>query len=361
MSDQAITGVTPRDIWRRLAPIIVVGTFYFGVLVYPVLRIRNLLLPQAPGTPELLLIMVGPIVCWLICERFPAPWSRRLSALALTWLGVCFLAFPLVVVWEFVRLFIALDAQTWGMSLLCLVSVTAIYGLWSAQSLAVKHVNIAAPEALKHTTLAQISDVHVGSRSGRFLQRIVNRVNALEPDYVLITGDLIDHRNISTAELSSLAELRAPTYFIIGNHERYVDLAAICERLRGLNVQVLRNESRTLGDIQLIGIDDAEAKTQLASVLAQLEPVADKFRILLYHRPEGAADAADWGVDLMLCGHTHNGQIMPFNLLVRRFFPNICGLYSIAGLKLYVSPGSGTWGPVLRLGSRCEISMIHLA
>ena len=66
------------------------------------------------------------------------------------------------------------------------------------------------------------------------------------------------------------------------------------------------------------------------------------------------------GVDLMLCGHTHNGQIMPFNLLVRRFFPTICGLYNVGGLTLYVSPGSGTWGPVLRLGSRCEISMIHL-
>ena len=237
---------------------------------------------------------------------------------------------------------------------------SAIYGLWSAQSLTVKHLNIAAPAALKETTFAQISDVHVGSRSTRFLQRIVTRVNALEPDYVLITGDLIDHRDISSAELSSLGELNAPTYFIIGNHERYVDLTAICERLRNLNVHVLRNDSYDLGDIQLLGIDDAEARNQVASVLQQLEPLADKFRILLYHRPDGAQDAADWGVDLMLCGHTHNGQIMPFNLLVRRFFPTICGLYNVGGLTLYVSPGSGTWGPVLRLGSRCEISMIHL-
>ena len=360
MTEQTAMNLAPRAIWRRLAPILVVGTFYFGVLIYPVLRIRNLLVADAPGTPELLLIMVGPIVGRLICEWFPAPWSRRLSALALTWLGICFVAFPIVVCWEFSRLFIELDSQTWGILLLCLVGVTAIYGLWSAQSLTVKHLNIAAPTTLKNTTLVQISDVHVGSRSSRFLQRIVSRVNALEADYVLITGDLVDHRGISSAELSSLGTLRAPTYFIIGNHERYVDLAAICERLRGLNVDVLRNESRTLGDIQLLGIDDAEARTQVASVLRQLEPEADKFRLLLYHRPDGAQDAADWGIDLMLCGHTHNGQIMPFNLLVRRFFPTICGLYEVAGLTLYVSPGSGTWGPVLRLGSRCEISVIHL-
>ena len=266
MSDQAATSLTRSDIWRRLAPILVVGTFYFGVLIYPVLRIRNLL-ADAPGTLELLLIMVGPIVGRLICEWFPAPWSRKLSALALTWLGISFIAFPLVACWEFIRLFVELDAQTWGISLLGLVSITAIYGLWSAQSLAVKHLDIAAPATLKDTTFAQISDVHVGSRSGQFLQRIVTRVNALEPDYVLITGDLIDHRDISTAEVSSLAELRAPTYFIIGNHERYVDLAAICERLRSLNVHVLRNESTTLGDIQLLGIDDAEARSRASCCL----------------------------------------------------------------------------------------------
>ena len=112
--------------------------------------------------------------------------------------------------------------------------------------------------------------------------------------------------------------------------------------------------------VQLLGIDDAEPKTQVGKVLPYLTPLPDKFRILLYHRPDGAQDAADWGAHLMLCGHTHNGQIVPFNYLVRRVFPRICGLYDVDALKLYVSPGTGTWGPTLRLGSSSEITLIQL-
>ena len=112
--------------------------------------------------------------------------------------------------------------------------------------------------------------------------------------------------------------------------------------------------------MQLIGIDDAEPKSQVSKVLNTLQPDPEGYRVLLYHRPDGADDAARWGVDLMLCGHTHNGQIVPFNFLVRRIFPRIKGLYEIDDMRLYVSPGTGTWGPILRLGSRCEISIITL-
>ena len=104
----------------------------------------------------------------------------------------------------------------------------------------------------------------------------------------------------------------------------------------------------------------ADARNQVAREISRLEPLPDRYRVLLYHRPDGAEDAASWGAHLMLCGHTHNGQIVPFNYVVRRVFERICGRYEIDGLVLYVSPGTGTWGPVLRLGSRSEIGMIHL-
>lgn len=360
MNESVIAGHTARRLWRRAAPSIVVSVFYFGFLIYPVLRIRNLILPEPAGTPELLALMVIPILGRLVYEWYQAPWTRWLSALALTWLGISFIAFPLVVCWEFIDLFVRLDDRTAGFTLLLLISATALVAIYNAQMPVVKAVAIPAPESLQGTTFAQISDVHVGSRSGRFLQRVVAKVNASKPDYVLITGDLIDFRDITVAELSSLGDLDAPVYLVIGNHERYVDLAAICKRLSSLGVHVLRNESVNMGEFQLLGIDDNESKSQVYRVLDQLEAEPDKFRILLYHRPDGAVDAAQWGVDLMLCGHTHNGQIVPFNLLVRRFFSRICGLYTVEQLHLYVSAGTGTWGPTLRLGSRCEIGMIRL-
>jgi predicted MPP superfamily phosphohydrolase len=123
---------------------------------------------------------------------------------------------------------------------------------------------------------------------------------------------------------------------------------------------VIRNGTALHEGIQFIGIDDAEPKSHVRRELSRLTPEPDAYRILLYHRPDGAEDAAEWGAHLMLCGHTHNGQIVPFNFIVRRIFPRIRGLYHVDGMHLYVSPGTGTWGPILRLGSRSEISLFTL-
>jgi predicted MPP superfamily phosphohydrolase len=352
---------TLRQALRRVSPAAVFALIYFGILVYPLMRILLLCFPGwQPETPVLLLIMVGPLAGRLSYEWLPGHITRWLSALSLTWLGVCFIAFTLVAPWEVANLLLALNPQASGWALLGATGALAGYGLVNAQRLTVRQIDIPAPAELKGLRLAQISDVHVGSRSGRFLTRVVRRLNNQNPDHVLITGDLVDFRNVQEQELAALGEIRAPAFFIIGNHERYVDVEDICRRLKNLGVRVLRNESLEVGKMQLVGIDDAEAKTQVGKMLPFFEPQADRFRILLYHRPDGANDAAEWGADLMLCGHTHNGQIVPFNHLVRRVFPRICGLYRVGDMHLYVSPGTGTWGPILRLGSRCEISMIHL-
>ncbi len=361
MSEAAYRIARPlQRLWRRGAPLLVVNAFYFGVLVYPVLRIRLLLDPTLPGTPELLAIMVGPVLGRLAYEFFPGTLTRWLANLALTWLGICFLAFLLVLGFELVHLFLPLTDFAWGAILSSTLAALGVLAFINAQRLHIRELHVAAPESLDGVRIAQISDVHVGSRSGRFLRRVVQRVNEAAPDYVLITGDLIDYRNIPEHELSSLADLRAPAWFIIGNHERYVDTDAICARLTRLGIDVIRNGTRELPGIQLIGIDDADPRTQVAAVLAGLSPSAAGFRVLLYHRPDGAEDAARWGAHLMLCGHTHNGQIVPFNYVVKRIFPRIHGFYRIGHMHLYVNPGTGTWGPMLRLGSRSEISLFTL-
>ena len=95
--------------------------------------------------------------------------------------------------------------------------------------------------------------------------------------------------------------------------------------------------------------------------LAHLDLDQEAFKILLYHRPDGLEAAAACGIDLMLTGHTHAGQIIPFNLVVKRFFAHIRGLATYGPTTLYVSPGTGTWGPVMRLGSRSEITCFDLS
>ncbi len=353
---------TLRQTWQRMLPALVVSVFYFGVLVYPLLRMLTAAFPTwQPDTGELLVIMVGPLVARMAYELAPSPATRWLSALSLTWLGVCFISFNLVLLWEVVNALLSLPRQASGFALLAATTVLSVAGFVNAQLIRIKPVSIDAQgHPLSNRRIAQISDVHVGSRSGRLLRRVVRKVNNAQPNLVVITGDLIDFRNISEQELAALQQLAAPAFFVIGNHERYVDLEAICERLTRLNIRVLRNESLDLGDIQLVGIDDAESKTQVRNTLPRISPHPDRYKVVLYHRPDGAEDAARWGANLMLCGHTHHGQIVPFNFVVRRVFPKISGLYRVGDLQLYVSPGTGTWGPILRLGSRSEIGIMEL-
>ena len=339
----------------------VFALFYFGMFIYPALRILTLAFPTLQLTTGLLLvILVGPVAGRLAHEWFPNIATRWLSALVLTWMGVCFVGFSVVLVFEVLNLLFVVDQQAAGWTLLAATIAISGYGVMNAQRLTIRTVDIPAPEHLRGVTLAQISDVHIGSRSGRFLQRIVRRTNALNPTFVVITGDLVDFNDISQRELAALADLNAPTYAIVGNHERYIDLEAIVGRWTTLGFNVLRDASIDLGQIQLVGIDDADSKAHLSNKLLEITPMQDRYRILLYHRPDGVVDAARWGFDLMLCGHTHNGQIFPFNYLVKRFFKYTSGHYRVGNLDLYVSPGTGTWGPIMRLGSRSEIGMIRL-
>lgn len=356
----------PRAPWwrrgyRRIAPIAVFVLVYFGVLVYPLLRILTLAFPGwQPGTAELALLMAGPAAGRLLCELLPGSATRAVSAVVMTWLGMSFIAFCLVLPWELFALVLPLESRASGLALLTGVAGVTATAFVNAQRLHLRKLEIPAPPPAKNLTLVQLTDVHVGSRRGGLLARAVRLANRARPDYVMITGDLVDFRHVPAQELAALADLRAPAFFIIGNHERYVDCDAICARLEALGITVLRNRSLRTGALQVVGIDDAEPKTQVGRVLETLTPDPDAYRILLYHRPDGATDAARWGAQLMLCGHTHNGQLVPFDRVVKRVFPLIQGLYRVDGMHLYVSPGTGTWGPVLRLGSRCEVTAIRL-
>jgi predicted MPP superfamily phosphohydrolase len=137
-------------------------------------------------------------------------------------------------------------------------------------------------------------------------------------------------------------------------------LDEILERLRAQGVQVLRNQSVSDDQLQFIGIDDMEDPKQVARQLKHIDVSESHYSILLYHRPNGLDACDEHGVDLMLSGHTHGGQIMPFNLLVKRVFEHTKGLHFFGRSALYVSEGTGTWGPVVRLGTRSEITLFEI-
>ena len=346
---------------RRLLVVVAVYYLIFG---YAQIAAAALVWPEwRPGPPELLVLLAGPAVGWLIHQVRRNAFTRWLLRGVYLWVG---LGFVLLCVVFPVHLLNLLGLPSGGAAAL-LAGVFGSLAIWSitnAHRVVVRGVALASPKLDRAIRLAQVSDIHVGSRSPTFLSRIVRRVNALEPDAVLVTGDLIDLMELPDDTLDAMGTLNAPTFFSIGNHEHYVGSDAVCARLEALGVTVLRNSRAEHEPLRIIGIDDAEARDQVSRELARIGAASGgpaAFTVLMYHRPDGSADAARAGVDLMLCGHTHNGQIVPFNWMVKRFFPLIAGRFDIDGMVLYVSPGTGTWGPTMRLGSTNEITVFELS
>ncbi len=276
------------------------------------------------------------------------------------WMGASFILFALTLLYEVVRLLAPTRDAAAVPVILALAAALVVLAVVASHFLGVKHLEFASEKITRPHRIVQISDVHIGSRQGGYLTRIVDRINQLEPNIVVITGDLVDSAAVGHDQLKCLGRLRARTLFSIGNHERYADLDKVLALLTGLGVESLRQRRVLAGEIQVIGIDDADEHNQVADKLPAIRLRRDQYTVLLYHRPLGWEAAVRHGVDLMLSGHTHNGQIFPFNLLVKRQFNRIRGLYSEGGVHLYVSPGTGTWGPLMRLGSLNEITCIDV-
>jgi predicted MPP superfamily phosphohydrolase len=224
-------------------------------------------------------------------------------------------------------------------------------------------------------TVVQLTDIHVGQTIGRrHVEQLVSSTNALGADVVVITGDLVDG---SVAELrdaiAPLADLRARhgVFFVTGNHEYFSGAAEWIDELTRLGIRVLRNERVPIGAggslaFELAGVDDRSAARSaepghgedLGRALQGWDRRAPL--VLLAHQPRTVLEAAGFGVDLQLSGHTHGGQIWPFGVLVRLQQQFLAGLERHRNTWIFVSRGAGYWGPPMRLGAPAEIAQLVL-
>jgi len=318
--------------------------------------------------------------------RFPRVLVASVSWVGFTWLGVAFLLIVGLAFGDLVRLFVGIAARMLSdtvpdvdrrRALARILAgaagtfavVMAGAGLRGALGRpAIKTVKIALrrwPAHLSGYTIVQLSDIHVGPTIGReFIESIVATVNALSPDLVVITGDLVDG---SVAELgrsvSPLADLRARdgVFFVLGNHEYYSGAKEWIRHLPTLGIRVLVNERVSvagLAGFDLAGVDDPTGAPDMARTLADRD--SDRAVVLLAHQPRAVFDASKLGVDLQLSGHTHGGQIFPFHVLVGLQQPYVSGLHDHHGTAVYVSRGTGYWGPAMRIGAPAEITRIEL-
>jgi predicted MPP superfamily phosphohydrolase len=226
------------------------------------------------------------------------------------------------------------------------------------------------PASATGYAIVQLTDMHVGPTIGReFVERVVRETNALAPDMIVITGDLVDGSVEQLRDLvEPLRELRAPDgiFFVTGNHEYYSGADEWIAQLTTMGVRVLRNERVTIRDaFDLAGVDDARAHG-MAPGHGQDVPRALQGRdpsravVLLAHQPRAVTDAVACDVDLQLSGHVHGGQMVPFNWLARLDQPLIAGLHLVGKTWVYVSTGTGYWGPPMRVGPGAELTRIEL-
>lgn len=385
---------------RVVVFLLVVLSLVFGLhwLVWARL-VRDVALPGAYTSAATVVVvaLAASILAGILLRvvRAPRAVSSPVLWIGYTWLGVLFLLFVLLVPTEIVRaVWLALlpndapaDPERRAFVARVLGGVVAAVGFTSAaaavwearRAVSVKNVRVAIaklPKELAGFTIVQLTDVHVGPTIGKeFIDSVVERVNALEPDVIAITGDLVDG---SVADLGgylvSLADLRAKhgKFFVTGNHEYYSGVEEWLELLGVLGVRVLRNERVTIekhgAAIDIAGVDDASSgrsgvaghKMDVASAVAGRDTTRPL--VLLAHQPKAIFEAAEHEVDLQISGHTHGGQIWPWGYLVKLDQPYVAGLHRHDGTatQVYVSHGTGYWGPPMRLAAAAEITRLEL-
>jgi predicted MPP superfamily phosphohydrolase len=386
---------------RFLVFIVIVLTVAIGIHYYLWARlVRDPHLPPPWGTiatVALVLLAAGMPLAMVLSRRLPAA-GRVLAWPAFVWMGLMFLLLVALVGADVVGLVVRLvawvarragdapvdpDRRTFAARLVAstvgvLSGGLATVALRAARGpIAVKRVDVSLarlPRAHDGLRLVQLTDIHVGSTIGRaFVEDVVRRANALEPDLVAITGDLVDG---SVGDLGGavapLAELRARhgVYFVTGNHEYFSGAEAWIAEVARLGIRVLRNERVSIGEgadaFDLAGVDDHSAERfggaphddALARALGGRD--ATREVVLLAHQPRSFTEAARFGVGLQLSGHTHGGQMWPFGVFVRLSQPFLAGLHRRGPSQIYVSRGTGYWGPPMRLGAPAEITELVL-
>ncbi|HEV8518556.1 MAG TPA: metallophosphoesterase [Burkholderiales bacterium] len=364
------------------------------------LYVGSRLLPalQPFGTPP-----VAALAVWLVASAALIPFAfrarrtgvRRLS-LGLAWAGLIAMGslsslFVLTVIRDIALAgFLTLSRFVADVGLLqqfhdwSAVAVPILAGLFSGvgfinarrraevRSVDVPIVNL--PASVHGFTIAQISDVHVGTTiKGNYLNAIVDAVNELNADMIAVTGDLVDGSVANLApHTESLSRLSARhgAFFVTGNHEYYSGVRSWVAEIRRLGLHVLMNEHVVLkhegAELVVAGVTDFNAhhfdpshQSDPAGAIAGA-PRDAAVNILLAHQPRSAFAAQAAGYDLQLSGHTHGGQFLPWNFFVRLQQPFTAGLHRLGKLWVYVSRGTGYWGPPKRLGAPSEITMLRL-
>ena len=352
---------------RILQLIIFVSVFFLGFLAlnYVVfLALGNLFLFSHNGNFYLIVFLAALFypAAALLEHTLSNAFSRIFYFLAASWVGVAFFLLWGLIIYYILTLLVKLPSYAAGIIIISVTILVSGYSILKATHLELKDIEIPIEGLKEKIHIVQITDIHIGPvRELKFVQKMIDICNQQNPDLIFITGDLFDGSSqIHDEIIKTLNKFNTPVFMITGNHDYFQGIDEVYQALERTKIRILNNQKINFNDLQVIGVGYSFQSRYLETSLSKIDFERDKPTVLLYHLPRELEAAHKAGVDLQLSGHTHNGQIFPFKYLVKLQFPYIGGLYQYKNTTLYVSQGTGTWGPPMRLGSRCEVTNIYL-
>lgn len=309
------------------------------------------------------------LACAYPLSQFLKPRIRLpiLTFLGAIWMGTLSISIAVFALKDLVALVTSFQFQELALAIAIAATLWAAGKAWQGPKL--KRVSIRHRKLSRQLGIVHLSDLHLGTMtSSQWLEGVVEQVNRLEPDIIVITGDVIDdsYQNVQQF-VPAFKGLKAKLgiYAVSGNHEYYQGIEHFREFCLAAGVTVA--DDRFLAVAQGVNILGLGGKSDRAGaglvdkvqkLLTAASP--DDYNILLIHHPVGFRTTAGLGIDLQLSGHTHRGQILPMNILVYLVYRHAYGLYNVGDSYIYTSSGTGTWGPPLRLGSSSEIVSIQV-
>lgn len=340
--------------------------------------VRNLL-PLKLLIPVAVVLYATFLVPWFVDRAGTHTITRILELIGVHWLGIIFLLFACLLVIDVITVFgFAFGAHApalRGLALAAGAMLSLIAFVQGMRPPVVSDYEVRIPNLPTEAdglVIVGISDLHLGTIiADGWLRARVDQVNALGPDVIVLLGDIVEGHG--PAELddgvqAAMREFSAPhgVWGVTGNHDRHAGTDGIYRFFADAGVRMLRNESvEVFPGLVIAGVDDRgytresrDRADRVAQALAGRTP--GTATVFLSHRAEGVEQAAALGVGLMLSGHTHNGQIWPFNYIVARIYRLMAGRYDIDGMPVIVCRGTGTWGPRMRLWAPGEILRVTL-
>lgn len=297
-------------------------------------------------------------------ERYKPMFVTRLFyMISSIWIGIAFFSVFVFLIYKFINIFFTIKPQLGSAIVLSFILIISIIALINGRKLKINSLDIPIKGLKKEIKIVHLSDLHIGAiHRKKYLEKVIQETNSLNPDVVVITGDLVDSSTvIKNGILSSINNINCPVYFVVGNHDIYEGLDHLLPILKKTKIKVLRDRISKFKGINFIGIDYSDFKKEISEKLDKMKIDKNEVNVLLYHAPVfKLRELEKKGIDLHLAGHTHNGQIFPFSLLIRLMYNYPRGLYQSKDSSIFVSSGTGTWGPPMRLGSFNEISLINL-